>query len=448
MNIKVENYVSLNSMAYITDIFGAARVSLEKMCNKILGYKLPKELSESDWSAKTLTSAQVEYAARDARCSLFILLMANEREFRLDEYIPREPLEGEDVDESEVPQNLQECRVHLDPLHAMMRVTKSIPMNHPIKAVFLIAIRDAFFQMDQRDVKLVTDALQRNGDVSFEEKLRTSPEWILQRVRKSVGPAPELKEALKLLREKFSREEFTVMLDGKHVPLLSAETLKRFDELIEKHVECLVDPTDAPLYFQKGIDKNKLPLYYCARGTNSVESYHQWLERSFTPWCQGAELSDAVFTILRHAYNVRASERHRPNFPVAGHTHHWHFDVIQRATKEIYKKPLYSWWRHGLVGHNVSNESFGIVPKGDGLPFEVVEGANKNLSYICKKMGCSDPVLPVITLKERQLFDANISKYYNGRSRKTYDLAAMSSDWNEGKRSLNDGVKIKLRLQP
>jgi hypothetical protein len=333
----------------------------------------------------------------------------------------------------------QPCRVHLDPLHAMMRITKPIAKQHPLRSLFQRALRDAIFRFDEDDVKKVAAKLPT--DTTFEKKLLFDPKWIFKRVKRYIGPSNTLKESLIGLKERFTKDEFTTMMNNKPVPLLSKDSINALNELIEKHCDCLCDPTECSLYFKEGEDSLGLPLYHCVRGTNSVESYHQWLERMFTPWCQGPELSDAVFTILRHSWNVHASEKHRPNFPKVGHTSHWILDQIQRSTAAIFGKPYYSYWRHSLQDKYVMSETFGIVPnvaenaqfkESDIVDLLDASANSSSLYYICKKMRSAAPILPVLTIQEKQLFRDNVANFYVDRSKKVFDFEKFAQEWNQG----------------
>jgi hypothetical protein len=73
-------------------------------------------------------------------------------------------------------------------------------------------------------------------------------------VKRYIGPSSTLKESLIGFKERFSRDEFTTMINNKPVPLLAKESINTLNELIEKHCDCLCDPTESSLYFKKGED--------------------------------------------------------------------------------------------------------------------------------------------------------------------------------------------------
>jgi hypothetical protein len=176
----------------------------------------------------------------------------------------------------------------------------------------------------------------------------------------------------------------------------------------------------------------------------------------FTPWCQGPELSDAIFTLLQHVKNVSASERHRPCFPKVGHTYHWLLDRIQRSTKQIFGQPYYSWWRHSLEYTYITAETFGIVPFGGKVDESFNEDDFDNLSsslqYVCRKMKSSAPHLLILTQQEKRLFGDCINDYIVTKNRKvtSVDFARMASDCNNGilKYMLQPTLPPLLLLQP
>jgi len=83
--------------------------------------------------------------------------------------------------------------------------------------------------------------------------------------------------------------------------------------------------------------------------------------RVFTAWCIGPQLCDAALCILRHCYNISASEKHQPGFVKIGHSNHYKLDTIQQLSLSLFKKPILSWWRQ-LNHSKLTDESFGIVP--------------------------------------------------------------------------------------
>ena len=433
VSMLVANTQSVNQLETVKSITIMGRQRLDKVCKETLGYLLPKHIRiEQDWSAP-LPADAIEYAARDAWCCLLIFFKYAKNELTLTGHTQDTDDYEEEVYVNQVEQSIgQEARVHLDALHAMKRITGPIPKSHPVRTLFQRESRDTIFTLYENDVKLVKEKLKEaDAPFTFDDKLTYDPEWVFKRVRRLIGPAEILKESLIELRDRFSKPEFTI--NG--APVLVPESLKALNEIIDKHCACLSDPTDTNLYYKNGKDSMGIPIYHCVRGTNSVESYHQWLERMFIPWCLGPELSDTIFTLLRHERNVKASEDHRPNFPKVGHSFHWILDQIQRVTKKIFGKPLYSWWRHSVDDKLVTDESFGFVSSRPDPNFkdEDLNGCKPaSLVYICKKMKTKAPLLPMITREERRLFRDNVPKFFTGRGKTPFNFEEFAKEWNNG----------------
>lgn len=73
--------------------------------------------------------------------------------------------------------------------------------------------------------------------------------------------------------------------DGKDtlgVPLLDHERIQQIWKEQRKHIQCIQDPENFPLYMKTGTLKKggvELCCYRCARGSTSLESFHLHLNR-------------------------------------------------------------------------------------------------------------------------------------------------------------------------
>ena len=88
-------------------------------------------------------------------------------------------------------------------------------------------------------------------------------------------------------------DNFSTMSDSLGVPVLQEDAMEIWAEQW-RHVPCLQDPPGVPLYAITGeVSKGgvKLPVYRCARGTTSLESFHLHIAR-FIP---GTLASDVHF---------------------------------------------------------------------------------------------------------------------------------------------------------
>ena len=384
-----------------------------------------------------LKTEMFEYAARDAFGSMLILVSLYDTLMTPTEILS--PLVSESPSSTISSHSMESIltekrRVLLDPFHAMNRVLKTISIAHPSRIQFCHDLRMSIFTIDQTDEALVRrKLLEGTGKDNFDQYNQFNPEWIHKRCRRKIGSPEMLKESLLKLQEVYSSNQHK---DSNNNPLLTKETKKEISKLIENHLNCISDPKNIPLYFRCGEDNLGIPLYRCIRGTNSVESYHQWLEKMFTPWCQGPKLSDAVFTLLRHVWNARASEKHRPGFPKIGHTEYHIIDNIQIVTEKLFGQPAIKWWRPSIT-MECTGETFGIVPTVLSNEYQMVENCDvsemsESMQFLVRKLKLKIPFLHVVTLKEKLMFRKAIQsgKYDDGTST---NFEAMADDWNSGK---------------
>ena len=158
-------------------------------------------------------------------------------------------------------------RVLMDIWHAMARIRVS--KEHGFRRPFARALHDAMLIPDQTDKSRISDYLISIGS-SWEHVLQSKPKWLWKRCKRVVPPPEELYPAVK--------EVYTVygpLLDSAtKKPLFNTHAWKDASNVLKAiKAGLLSDPPGIALYYQIGVDKNhgNLPLYWCARGTNSAE---------------------------------------------------------------------------------------------------------------------------------------------------------------------------------
>jgi hypothetical protein len=183
---------------------------------------------------------------------------------------------------------------------------------------------------------------------TFSDLVLERNRWVLERVRRTIPPKDVLYDSLSRLFEEFKKPKYDS--DDK-VPLLFQKARKEFKNLLERHVKkgCFSDPPNVALYLISGWDKYGLTLYRCTRGTSDLESFHQTLEMKFQPWNAGPQFADALLALFRHRYNIRASEKYRPNFPRIGHYDHHLIDEVQEITLRLFGRPVHQWWQQNRL---------------------------------------------------------------------------------------------------
>lgn len=347
--------------------------------------------------------------------------------------------------------------VLLDSFHAMKRISDTIPKKHAFSHQFLLALRDAIFILDENDKRNVNQFLADQA-LDFQLTYDLNSNWICKRVKRKIPSKEILASNLKNLKS-FNDAKYC----SNGIPLLSQESLIEIDKLIV-HADkgCLSDPIGVPLYFETGMDSNGLKTYRCIRGTSDVEgAVHQKITSIYLiliieliqPWNAGPRYFDAILAIYRHRYNIRASQRHRPNFPTLGHYNHFIIDMIQVSflfdSKEtsafVFGRTYlpYPWWPNTMMKLK-STEQFGVVPF---LPLhlqEIVTDDEINeytasikyihsplilIRFLAKRTRSVIPYLPIRTKQEKQCFKVNLMNFYsNGK----IDFIKMAMFWSDG----------------
>ena len=157
--------------------------------------------------------------------------------------------------------------VLMDIWHAMARIR--ISKEHGFRRPFARALRDAMLVPDQNDKSRVSDYLISIGS-SWEQVLQSKPKWLWKRCKRVVPPPEELYPAVKEVYTNYG----SLLDSATNKPLFNARAWKDASNVLKAiKAGLLSDPPGIALYYQIGVDKNhgNLPLYRCARGTNSAE---------------------------------------------------------------------------------------------------------------------------------------------------------------------------------
>ncbi|XP_042627584.1 uncharacterized protein LOC109091091 [Cyprinus carpio] len=192
-----------------------------------------------------------------------------------------------------------ELVVRLDIWHFMRRFAAGVTTEaHPLYGIFMARLSTCIFQWDPEDVAALRSA--KEGDLAAKNTGHISGKAVSARITRR-----EL--ALHCRRRTRGVEETTRLIgslidqfdsaDGKDtlgVPLLDHERIQQIWKEQRKHIQCIQDPENFPLYMKTGTLKKggvELCCYRCARGSTSLESFHLHLNR-FIP---GTSASDAHF---------------------------------------------------------------------------------------------------------------------------------------------------------
>lgn len=177
-----------------------------------------------------------------------------------------------------------ELLVCLDIYHYMRRFAQGVTSeSHPLYAIFMSRLASCIFEWDKADVQRLESAKREelkaagipNPSDSAVRKAITKSEMARHCKRRTRGVAATKESINHLLLE------LSTSTDTLGVPLLKQEIWTIWSEQ-QRHLNCIQDPPDIQLYCRTGeIIKGgiKLPVYRCARGSTSLESFHLHLAR-------------------------------------------------------------------------------------------------------------------------------------------------------------------------
>lgn len=175
-------------------------------------------------------------------------------------------------------------QVRLDSWHFMRRLGAGcVSESHPLHGAFMSALSDCIFAIDAADIGLLRAA--KRGELAMK-----SMENISER---AVNLAITRAEVLRHCKRTTRGEEETVELIESLILTFSTKTnllgeplfLKDMEAVWleqKRHVCCLQDPVGIGLYTCTGTmmkGGTELPVYRCARGSSSLESFHLHLNR-------------------------------------------------------------------------------------------------------------------------------------------------------------------------
>lgn len=175
--------------------------------------------------------------------------------------------------------------VRLDIFHFMRRCAVGCTSeSHPLYGIFMASLSRCIFEWDQSDLQALYAAkkaeLQENGIKCPSEKAvmsAVSKKELAKHCRRRTRGEHETENQLTALFNSLA-----AATDVLGVPLFRDEMLSEIWPEQRRHVPCLQDPPDVSLYTTTGTIKKggkSLPVYRCACGTTSLESFHLHLAR-------------------------------------------------------------------------------------------------------------------------------------------------------------------------
>ncbi len=176
--------------------------------------------------------------------------------------------------------------VRLDVWHFLRRFTAGLHTDsHPLYGLFMAKLSACIFVWDEGDVALLREAKRREleqqqGITGLTDELLTSKlssKQLAQHCRRCTRGVEETELLIGEMLEAFKEARETM-----GIPLVDQERMAVIWDTQRRHLPCLQDPPGVQLYTQTGsITKGglTLPVYCCARGSASLESFHNHLNR-------------------------------------------------------------------------------------------------------------------------------------------------------------------------
>ncbi|XP_044026052.1 uncharacterized protein LOC122863539 [Siniperca chuatsi] len=194
--------------------------------------------------------------------------------------------------------------IRLDIWHFICRLALVCATDaHQLYPVFMSRLSACIFEWDAADLALLREAkrqqLQSQGLSSLTDgdinKHLSRKELTLHCRRRTRGE----ETTNQLLEELLQGLMGTSGNDSLRVPLFDRERMKHIWRAQRKHVNCIQDLPGVALYTKTGeLTKGgvQLPMYRCARGSTSLESFHLRLNR-FTPGTSANSLNFQVYLL-------------------------------------------------------------------------------------------------------------------------------------------------------
>ncbi len=145
--------------------------------------------------------------------------------------------------------------------------------SHPLYGPFMKRLTACIFEWDASDVERLKEAKRSTG-------CQPTAKELAKHCRRRTRGTQETKQLIeKLLKD------FMGATDTMGIRLLDQERMQEIWQTQQRHIECIQDPPGVQLYSKtEQVTKEGviLPVYRCARGSTSLESFHLHLNR-FVP---------------------------------------------------------------------------------------------------------------------------------------------------------------------
>lgn len=178
--------------------------------------------------------------------------------------------------------------VRLDIWHFMRRLAACCSTNaHPMYATFMESLSRNLYAWDDEDMALLLQAkraeLRQDGVMDIEDddlKHHVSKDELARHCKRTTRPVEEATELIQNMVDLFESDKAH---DTLGVPLFIPGLLRDTWEKQKKHIKCIQDVPGISLYTEQPHRIKKggimLPVYKCARGSTSLEGFHNHLAK-------------------------------------------------------------------------------------------------------------------------------------------------------------------------
>lgn len=169
--------------------------------------------------------------------------------------------------------------VRLDAWQFMQRFTAGVTSeSHPLYGPFMGRLFSCIFEWDAGDLKALQEAKQHELRQSKDAKGigKLTAKELLRHCRHQTREAQVTKQLIEQLLK-----DFMGATDFMGNKLVDQETMEEIWRAQQCHLLCIQDPPGVQLYRKvREVTRGGLflPLYHCARGVGSLESFHQHLK--------------------------------------------------------------------------------------------------------------------------------------------------------------------------
>ena len=173
--------------------------------------------------------------------------------------------------------------VRLDVWHLMQRFTRGFNTDcRQLYDPFMTQLSIAIFEWDSCDLHRLEEAKRSKKGRDAHVQL-TSKELSSHCRRRTRGAL----ETERLIQELL--DSFSVATDVMGIPLIDRAKMEVVWSTQRRHLHCIQDPPGVELYVKTGEVTKwgvKLPVFRCARGTTSLESFHRHMSRFLVCECE------------------------------------------------------------------------------------------------------------------------------------------------------------------